>query len=74
MSQPAVSTKQESGFGGEILTVQQLADRYGIPVQTVYVWRMKHTGPRSMKLGSRAFYRLADVLAWEESNMDPTVA
>lgn len=74
MSQPAVSTNQESGFVGDILTVQQLADRYGIPIQTVYVWRMKHAGPRSMKLGSRVFYRLADILAWEETKLDPRVA
>lgn len=73
MTQP-IDTSWPTGYGQDILTVQQLADRYGIPVQTVYVWRMKHKGPRSMKLGSRAFYRLADILAWEESNMDPRVA
>ncbi|WP_113717295.1 helix-turn-helix domain-containing protein [Arthrobacter dokdonensis] len=73
MSQPAVS-KQEIGFGGELHTVQQLAARYGIPVQTVYVWRMQHKGPRSMKLGKRVFYRMEDILAWEESNLEPKSA
>jgi excisionase family DNA binding protein len=47
------------------LTPQDLADRAGVPLATVYRWNSEGTGPRYMTLGRHARYRLADVLAWE---------
>lgn len=52
------------------LSPRDLAERYGLPVQTVYGWRVYHRGPRAMRIGKHLRYRLADVLAWEESQMD----
>lgn len=54
----------------EILTVEDLAKRYGIPRQTVYLWNMKGTAPRHMKIGKFVFYRLSDVIAWEDAHME----
>jgi predicted DNA-binding transcriptional regulator AlpA len=49
------------------LTPQDLADREGVPVATVYAWNMKGTGPPYMHVGRHVRYRLTDVEAWETS-------
>lgn len=49
------------------LTIKDLAEREGVPVATVYRWNSDGTGPRYLKVGRHVRYRLADVLAWEES-------
>jgi DNA-binding transcriptional regulator YiaG len=54
--------------------MQDLADRCGVPLQTVRQWRMKGTGPRGMAIGRYVRYRLSDVLDWEESRVDPKSA
>lgn len=56
------------------LTPQDLAVRVGVPVQTVYGWRVYGKGPRGMRVGKYVRYRLADVLAWEESQLEPRKA
>jgi DNA-binding transcriptional regulator YiaG len=53
------------------LTMSDLADRCGVPLQTVRQWRVKGTGPRGMAIGKYVRYRLTDVLDWEESRADP---
>ncbi|MGA4541331.1 helix-turn-helix transcriptional regulator [Uniformispora flossi] len=49
------------------LSVEDLAKREQVPVDTVYQWNYRHTGPRYMKVGRHVRYRLADVLKWEDS-------
>jgi hypothetical protein len=34
-----------------LLTVQELSDYLGIPVATLYDWRVDHCGPTTVKLG-----------------------
>ena len=46
---------------------EQLAEREGVSVQTVYGWNKTRTGPRFMKIGRHVRYRLADVVAWEKA-------
>lgn len=53
------------------LTTQDLAARLGIPVQTVYGWRVYGKGPRGMRAGKYVRYRIEDVRAWEEAQLDP---
>lgn len=55
--------------GDRLLSPQDLADRYGLPIQTVYVWRMHRKGPKGFPVGRHVRYRIADVLAWEESQL-----
>jgi hypothetical protein len=68
----------DTGSAGPILerhlTPQDLALREGIPVQTVYGWRVYGKGPRGMRVGKHLRYRLEDVLAWEESQLEPREA
>ena len=49
------------------LSVGDLAARENVPVQTVYSWNSDGTGPPYFKAGRHARYRLADVIAWEDS-------
>lgn len=47
------------------LTAKDLAEREGVPLQTVYAWNTHGTGPRYMNIGKHVRYRLADVERWE---------
>jgi predicted DNA-binding transcriptional regulator AlpA len=49
------------------LSPAELAKRYGVPLETVYGWNKTRTGPRFMKIGRHVRYRVADVIAWENS-------
>lgn len=53
------------------LTVADLAEREGVPQQTIYKWNSEGTGPRYMSIGRHVRYRLADVLAWETAQYAP---
>lgn len=71
-TQAPVSSFAEAN--GAHLTPRQLAEREGVPVQTVYIWNTNGTGPRRMKIGRHVRYRLADVIEWEEAQLDPKPA
>ncbi|MEV1173568.1 helix-turn-helix domain-containing protein [Nonomuraea sp. NPDC049784] len=49
------------------LTPEQLAERVGVPVSTVYQWNSRGGGPRFMRIGRYVRYKVIDVQAWEES-------
>jgi predicted DNA-binding transcriptional regulator AlpA len=53
--------------GTQHLSPAELAERYDVPLETVYGWNKTRTGPRFMKIGRHVRYRLADVIAWENS-------
>lgn len=53
--------------GERHLSPEDLAEREGVPVATVYQWNRLKTGPRYMRIGRHARYRLADVIAWEDA-------
>lgn len=55
----------------ENLTPEQLAERLRVPLETVYLWNRKRTGPRYMKVGRHVRYRRDDVLEWEKSRLVP---
>lgn len=54
----------------KIFSRQDLAERYGVPVQTISIWKQKGYGPRSFRAGKYTRYRLSDILAWEESQVE----
>ncbi|MEU0520651.1 helix-turn-helix domain-containing protein [Streptosporangium sp. NPDC006007] len=49
------------------LTVEDLAARLRVPPDTVYRWNSRGGGPAYIKVGRHARYRLADVIAWEDT-------
>ena len=54
---------------GKHLSPEELADREGVPLETVYHWNKTRTGPSYLKVGRHVRYRVADVLAWEKSRL-----
>jgi excisionase family DNA binding protein len=46
------------------LTPVDLADLLGVPLETVYQWRRKHTGPPGFRVGRHLRYDPEDVRAW----------
>ncbi len=51
------------------LSPQELADRMGVALMTVYHWNSRGGGPPFIKTGRLVHYRLIDVVAWEKSRM-----
>lgn len=54
----------------KLLTEQEVADRYGVQVNTVRTWRKRRIGPAYTTIGGGSIrYRLQELLAHEESRM-----
>lgn len=51
------------------LTPADLARRESVPLETVYAWNKAGLAPARIRVGRHVRYRLADVLAWEESRL-----
>lgn len=59
-------------MGRRHLSMQELADREGVALQTVRAWRVRGEGPRGMRVGGKFVrYRLQDILEWEEKQLEP---
>ena len=54
----------------KLITIQEVADRIDIPVQTIYRWRSEGKGPRGFRVGKYVRFRLEDVEAWEQEQLD----
>ncbi|MGW4927360.1 helix-turn-helix domain-containing protein [Streptomyces parvulus] len=52
------------------LSPVDLADLLGIPVETVYQWRRKQTGPRGFRVGRHLRFDPEDVRVWVETQME----
>jgi excisionase family DNA binding protein len=50
----------------EWVSPAELADEIRRPVQTVYAWQHKGTGPKAYRLGRHLRYRRSDLEAWLE--------
>lgn len=53
------------------LSPESLAEWLGVPLQTVYVWNSKGTGPSYSRFGRHVRYRRRDVEAWAQRNATP---
>jgi excisionase family DNA binding protein len=51
------------------LTVDDLADLFGVTVETVYQWRRKRTGPPGFRVGKHLRYDPGAVRAWVTQRM-----
>ncbi|MFF9217535.1 helix-turn-helix transcriptional regulator [Streptomyces viridosporus] len=52
------------------LTPVDLAGLLGVPVETIYQWRRKQTGPRGFRVGRHLRFDPEDVRVWVESQME----
>jgi excisionase family DNA binding protein len=52
---------------GNYLSPEELAERYGVPLQTVYAWNKTGSGPDYIRVGRHVRYRPRDIEKWEQS-------
>lgn len=52
------------------LTISDLAELLDVPVNTVYDWRRKRTGPPSIKVGNHVRYRRREVEKWINEHVE----
>ncbi|MDQ0911235.1 putative DNA-binding transcriptional regulator AlpA [Streptomyces canus] len=67
MEKPTVPRPLASLRGGlpdRYLTPDDIADMFGVPLETVYQWRRKRTGPPGFRIGKHLRYDPADVRAY----------
>lgn len=57
-----------------LLTLSEVADYIGVPLQTLYGWRSRGEGPRGVRCGKHVRVRRADLDAWLEQHADPAPA
>lgn len=50
-----------------LLSTKEVAGILVVPVNTLYCWRYKGTGPKAYRVGKHLRYRLEEVIAWLES-------
>ena len=48
----------------DLLGLEAVSQEYGFAVATLYGWRHRGIGPRSVRLGRRVYYRRADIERW----------
>lgn len=53
-----------------LLTINDLSQMLGVPVDTLYGWRHRGQGPRGYRVGRHVRYRRADVEAWLAERLD----
>lgn len=56
----------------KLLSVDEVADYLGIPVNTLYQWRHKNTGPKAFRIGRFLRYDPAAVRGWLADQSEPT--
>ena len=53
-----------------LMTLSELAEMLGIPVNTLYGWRCRGEGPPGYRIGRHIRYRRAAVEEWLETQTD----
>ena len=53
-----------------LMTLAELAEMLGIPVNTLYGWRCRGEGPPGHRIGRHIRYRRAAVEEWLETQTD----
>ncbi|MDX3117994.1 helix-turn-helix domain-containing protein [Streptomyces scabiei] len=62
--QPDARAALRSGLPDRYLTPDDIADMFGVPLETVYQWRRKRTGPPGFRIGKHLRYDPTDVHAY----------
>ena len=65
-----MATTQAESETRPFLSIEDLAQRYGVSVGTVRDWRYRGVGPVVTKVGAAIRFALTDVLAWERQNRE----
>ncbi|MFI6372106.1 helix-turn-helix transcriptional regulator [Streptomyces sp. NPDC050546] len=57
-------TTLRGGLPDRYLTPDDIAEMFEVPLETVYQWRKKRTGPSGFRIGKHLRYDPADVRAY----------
>ncbi|MFF4695926.1 helix-turn-helix domain-containing protein [Streptomyces chattanoogensis] len=57
------------GLPDRYLTPDDIAEIFGVPLETVYQWRRKRTGPPGFRVGKHVRYDPLAVRTWAEQRM-----
>ncbi|MFD3504653.1 helix-turn-helix domain-containing protein [Streptomyces sp. NPDC058678] len=63
-AQPDARAALRSGLPDRYLTPDDIAEIFEVPLETVYQWRRKRTGPPGFRIGKHLRYDPADVRAY----------
>lgn len=65
MTVPSIPHTRDNGRGEpRFLKPEELAELFRVPLETVYQWRRKRTGPPGFRVGRHLRYELDAVLEW----------
>lgn len=53
-----------------LLSIEDLAEYLGVPVTTIYDWRVDGKGPCGVRVGRHVKFTQSDVLAWIEAQRE----
>jgi excisionase family DNA binding protein len=53
-----------------LMTIGDLSEMLGIPIETLYGWRHRGEGPQGYRVGRHVRYRRSTVEAWLEGQAD----
>ena len=56
-----------------LIGVDELAEWLGVPIQTIYDWRLSGRVPRAHKIGKHLRFAISDVQVWLEEHHEGTV-
>ncbi|MGW1708243.1 helix-turn-helix domain-containing protein [Streptomyces sp. NPDC002206] len=75
-AQPDPRATLRSGLPDRYLTPDDIAEMFGVPLETVYQWRRKRTGPPGFRIGKHVRYDPAEVRAYvtQRKNVDRVAA
>ncbi|HZD24344.1 MAG TPA: helix-turn-helix domain-containing protein [Acidimicrobiia bacterium] len=61
---PFGESSEPTGDDQRLLSVEELADYFEVPVKTIYTWRHRNSGPKGFRVGKHLRFRWHDVQAW----------
>lgn len=53
-----------------LMSIDDLAEYLGVPVTTIYDWRVSGKGPCAIKVGRHLKFAVADVRAWLDTRRE----
>jgi len=53
-----------------LLSIEDLAEYLGVPVTTIYDWRVDGKGPCGVRVGRHVKFTVTDVLAWIDNQRE----
>lgn len=62
-------TRVASGLD-PLLSIEDLAEYLGVPVTTIYDWRVDGKGPCGVRVGRHVKFTVTDVLAWIDNHRE----